>query len=256
MSPLGLKFLCPMGSMPGGHRTVQWKLRPSGRGGFHRKVLDALFATALDTFRHTTTPQQSGAMSLLIDPYQVAKLAGVATGHPQWLYGILEDMRVARIELHDKTTGGVHWAGIVSEVNVQSSARVPLPGGCKHGDRPLWRVTISSAWMRIYDTSLVLRYRNALPALGQITSGATHALALHILTHAGGSYDAESVLSIVGAITPDTSDRQRRRLLQGIIKEAARLAQLGMRLYRNGNNHLMIAYTPTGDVHTLCAPKK
>ncbi len=35
MSPLGLKFLCPMGSMPGGHRTVQWKLRPSGRGGFH-----------------------------------------------------------------------------------------------------------------------------------------------------------------------------------------------------------------------------
>lgn len=35
VSPLGLKFLCPMGSMPGGHRTVQWKLRPSGRGGFH-----------------------------------------------------------------------------------------------------------------------------------------------------------------------------------------------------------------------------
>ena len=37
VSPLGLKFLWPMGSMPGGHRTVRWKLRPSGRGGFHRR---------------------------------------------------------------------------------------------------------------------------------------------------------------------------------------------------------------------------
>ena len=220
-------------------------------GGIHRKVLDALFATALDTFRHSTDiPQQSGALSLLVDPYQVAKVAGVATRHPQWLYGILEDMRVARVELHDKTTGGRHWAGIVSEVNTQSSTRVPLPGGCKHGDRPLWRVTISSAWMRIYDTSLVLRYRNALPVLGQITSGATHALALHILTHTGGSYDVPTGLKTVGVPWNRLTQRRQHQLMQEIIREKDHLFHLGMELYRHHDtNHLMISYHPTGDVH-------
>ena len=218
-------------------------------GGIHRKVLDALFATALDTFRHESR-HESGAMALLVDPYLVAKTAGVAMGHPQWLYGILEDMRVARVELYDKTTGGRHWAGIVSEVNDRSSARVPLPGGCKQGDRPLWRVTISSAWMRIYDTSFVLRYRNALPTLGQLTSGATHALALHILTHSGGSYDVESVLRTVGVPWDSLSRRRQHQLMAEITREKDHLSALGMELYRQqGTHQLMINYRPNGDVH-------
>ena len=77
-----------------------------------------------------------------------------------------------------------------------------------------------------------------------------------MLTHSSsGNFEADSVLTTIGAITPNTSDRQRRRQLQDIVKEAPRLARLGMRLYRTDSNQLMIAYTPTGDVHTQ-APKK
>ena len=61
MSPLGLKFLCPMGSMPGGHRTVQWKLRPSGRGGFHPGRLNTqgaieIYNPAQNVFSSHNTP--------------------------------------------------------------------------------------------------------------------------------------------------------------------------------------------------------
>lgn len=213
-------------------------------GGIHRKVLDAIFATALKTKRI-----EGGAQMMVIDPYRVAKLIGISKSHPGWLLSILRDMQSADVIIEDKITGLRHWAHIVSEM-WESKRRAAMPGGALTGDRPLYVVTISSGWMKIFDTSMIIKYRNVLPVLSRIESGAVHALALHILTHSGGSFDAENVLSIVGAITPDTSDRHHRRLLQEIVKEAARLAQLGMQLYRHSaTNHLMIAYTPTGAVH-------
>jgi len=215
-------------------------------GGIHRKVLDALFAAAVEEpYRHDT-----GALSILIDPYRTAKTAGVAMRHPQWLRGILEDMRVARVLIEDKTTGLRHWAGIVSEVT-ESTRKAAMPGGVLRGERDLWVVTISSAWMRIYDTSLVLRYRLMLPPLGRITSGAAHAVALHVITHTGDhSYSVEDTLHLVGAVTPETSDRHRRRLIQEVAGEEEHLGALGMTLYhQSGTGKLMISYHPTGAAH-------
>lgn len=221
------------------------KITVSGRlGGIHRKVLDAIFAESLGQ-----KAVEGGARLFAIDPYQIAKAAGVAH-HPHWLLTILRDMHDADVTIMDKVTGLRHWSHIVSEVQ-ESKKRAPQPGGARRGDRALYIITISAGWMKIFDTSLVVKYRNALPTLGRIESGAVHALALHILTHSGGAFKAEEVLKIVGAITPETSDRHRRRLIQEITAETDRLSHLGMQLYyHTDTNCLMIAYTPTGDVHT------
>ena len=236
--------------------TIKWEtpwaeVTVTGRlGGIHRKVLDAIFAEPIKTKRI-----ESGAQMMVIDPYRIAKLTGTTKSHPQWLKTVLRDMQNANVTILDKVSGLHYWGHIISDI-WESKKSAQQPGGALHGDRPLFVVTISPGWMQIYDTALVVRYRTVLPVLCQIESGAVHAVALHILTHSSsGNFEAESVLSIVGAITPDTSDRQRRRQLHAVVKEAERLARLGMQLYRNGNNHLMIAYTPTGDVHTQ-APKK
>ena len=186
---------------------------------------------------------------MVVDPYRIAKIAGTKKSHPQWLKTVLRDMQNAHVTILDKTTGLHYWGHIISDI-WESKKSAQQPGGALIGDRPLFVVTISPGWMQIYDTSLVMKYRNVLPVLADIESGAVHAVALHILTHSSGNFDAENVLSVVGAITPDTSDRHHRRLLQEIVKEAARMAKLGMQLYRQSDtNHLMIAYTPTGDVH-------
>ena len=235
--------------------TIKWEtpwaeVTVTGRiGGIHRKVLDAIFASNLGE-----RPVAGGARLFAIDPYQIARVAGIAH-HPHWLLKILKDMQAADVTIVDKVTKMRHWAHIISEVQ-ESKKRAAQPGGALPGDRPLYIVTISAGWMKIFDTTLVVKYRNVLPVLSQIESGAVHALGLHILTHSGGNFDADSVLTTIGAITPNTSDRQRRRLLQDIVKETDRLAQLGIQLYRNGTN-LLLAYTPTGDVHTQApAPKK
>jgi len=207
----------------------------------HRKILDALFATALD--RHCLA---TGAMALLIDPYRVSKVAHVAH-NPQWLRRMLLELRVVEITL-ETPAGARYTGGIISEL-YESPTRRDMPGGALRGDRPLWVVTISAAWMRMYDAEIVVKYRNILPVLNGLTSGAVHALALHILSHSGsGVYDVESVLHYVGAWREDMSLRAKRGLLREVEAEAERLGQLGMAVYRRADGPLMIAYHPRPDV--------
>lgn len=78
-----------------------------------------------------------------------------------------------------------------------------MPGGALRGDRPLMIVTVSSAWMRIYRTGLTMRYRNLLPILNRARHGATHALALHVLTNNAYNRTLLQSLTEIGALRSD-----------------------------------------------------
>ena len=230
--------------------TVVWetpwaRVTVTGRlGGIHRKVLDAIFATALKTKRI-----EGGAQMMVIDPYRVAKLIGVAKSHPGWLLSILRDMQSADVTIVDKTTGLRHWAHIISEM-WESKRRADMPGGVLTGDRALYVVTVSAGWMKIFDTSMIVKYRNVLPVLSRIESGAVHALALHILTHSGGSFTVRDVLAVVGVPWDALSRRRQNQITQEVEQSAGLLAEIGMQLYRHSESgQLMISYHPSGAVH-------
>lgn len=219
-------------------------------GGIHRKVLDAIFAEPIKSKRI-----ESGAQMMVVDPYRIAKLTGTTKSHPQWLKSVLRDMQKADVTIVDKATGLHYWGHIISDV-WESKKSVDMPGGALVGDRPLFVVTISPGWMQIYDTSLVVRYRNELPVLAAIESGAVHAAALHVLTQSRGNFDVISVLRTVGVNWDGLSRSQRWKILQEFAAESERLAQLGMHLYRHADtDNLMISYHPTGEVH-LNSPKE
>jgi len=187
----------------------------------HRKILDAIFATALDDYALAT-----GAKALLVDPYQVATMAHI-DHKPQWLKSLIEDMRVAVVHIVDHQAGLEYHAGIISEY-VESSRRVTLPGGALSGDRPLMVATISSAWMRIYRTSLTMRYRQLLPIINQARSGATHALALHVLTHRKYNRALATTLAEIGAVREDMSARGKRKVFTTVLAEQSLLEALGI----------------------------
>ncbi len=228
--------------------TTAWgTVTVSGRlGALHRKVLDAIFASAIKTKR---IPETGGQ----IDPYQVEKLAGVAH-HPQWLKTILRDMQQANVTIINKITGVQYWGHIISDIWL-SRHPAKLPGGALTGQRALFVVTISPGWMQIYDTSIVMKYRNVLPVLASLESGATYAMILHVLTHSGGCFAVDDVLQTVGVPWASMSRQRRHAILREVRSADPQLQKLGMELYTQSDGRLMVSYHPTGDITFANPPK-
>ncbi len=221
------------------------KVRISGKiGGVHRKILDSIFACAIKT-----KATEEGARMLIVDLYQVAKTAGVTRARPDWILAKIRDMMAVWVEIEDYGTHLHHVAHIISEYR-ESPHRVPLPGGALQGDRPYYVVIISSAWMRIYDSSLIVRYRNILSEINHLSDGATHAVALHLVTHEDHTVGLDRALDHVGAWDGWTSERHRRRIREQVLREAERLQQIGINLYRQAESgEWMIAYHHVPGVH-------
>ena len=220
---------------PWTHETAWGKVTVEGRlTGIHRKVLDAIFGSCIESKRLAT-----GALAMLVDPYKIEKLAGIAK-NPKWLRTLLEDMRVVKVTIETRDGGKWYQAGIVSEFGV--SAREADDG------REQWLVTISAAWMNIFDTSLVVRYRELLPLLAQLRSGPVYAVALHVLTHGEGYFDVADLFRRVMAwpaetLKPESFKRAVRRLFEAIDCETTILGQLGISTYIKDGKQ-MIHYVP------------
>lgn len=174
---------------------------------------------------------ETGAKAFLVDPYRLAKAARVSQ-NPQWLRTMMEDMRVAVVHIVDTHTGLEHHAGIVSEY-VVSPKPATQPGGALTGTRPLMVATISAAWMRIHRTSLTIRYRNLLPIVNTAKHGATHALALHVLSNTTYNRSLIQALADIGALRADMTDRGRRKVIAQVLEECELLATLGISIGDN-----------------------
>lgn len=207
---------------------TEWaKVKVTGKlGAQHRKILDAIFAEYVDLRR------SSGTAIFIVDPYRIAKIAGV-TPNPRRIREVLEDMRVAQIEIFDKRSGDLHVAGIVSEF-VVTKKTVDGPGGfCQ--ERPLLKVTISAGWMKIWESGLIGYYRDVLPILGEIPSGATYMVALHMLTHRGASnYGLDTILQIIGAYDGITSEARKSQIRKEVKRCKSILKRLGIEIDVSG----------------------
>ena len=208
----------------------------------HRKILDAIFAWHLNAHRLDT-----GAQAFLIDPYAVENAARVAH-NPGWLRGMLQDMITARVTLD--FNNGMHYDGTIISEFWKSTQQAEMPGGALTGTRSLWVVVVSAGWMALYDTSLIMKYRNLMPMLNQITDGTTHALALHVLTHSSArNFVVMHVLAVIGAVTANTTPDKRRRIQRQILAQETTLGRLGIRLYRAATGQMMLSYVPTSGVY-------
>lgn len=187
----------------------------------HRGIIDAIFAFAIDSRQLST-----GALELLVDPYKITKATG-SDRHRFWIIGKLRDMQQASVTIEAK--GLLHGGAIVAEWR-EANRKVPLPGGVLNGERPLLAVTITAVWMRIYNWSVAVRYRNLMPAIEALHSGAGRALARFCITHNQVSLPLQEALSIIRAIRPNMTDRAIRKVRAEVRADSEGLTTLGIKI--------------------------
>ncbi|MGB4064330.1 MAG: hypothetical protein WBK19_10950 [Azonexus sp.] len=191
------------------------KVKVSGRlGGVHRRILDSSFAVAEDR-----KEMQTGQVALLIDPYKLSKVSKVKLSST-WLDKIFRDMRVATVTGHGRN-GERFEGGIISEWK-EAKKKAKLPGGMLQGERSFRVLIVSAAWMRIYDTSLVMRYKSLLPTLHEISNGAAYSLALLVITHREFNQPLEKALRDIRALRDGMSDRACRKVKKTVRDELAK----------------------------------
>jgi hypothetical protein len=115
-----------------------------------------------------------------IDPYDIQKKMGAIRPDLDYLYKLLEDMRLAKVTIKYKG-GGDSLGGIVSNIDREYKA-IPGPGGCVL-ERHLWQITMNQTWMKLYDTSIKVRCKPALDIILQMRSGHSQAVARLFITH-------------------------------------------------------------------------
>ena len=202
--------------------STQWgKVSVQGRlSQVHRSVLDAIFAFPI---AHKRLPNElgepdKGPAIFVVNPYEIATRAGVDHKR-KWLEGILNDLKQADVRIEQRN----HCAGIISEWE-DTEENYPLRGGAVPGEAPLIRITVSSAWMKIMDETMSVRYSKLVPLIGSLESGATQALVRFLITHDNARYSLREALAIVGALREEISKSQRNRVVAAVIAERQRLS--------------------------------
>lgn len=211
----------------------------------HRNILDAIFGFAL-----AKKPMHTGALEILIDPYTIATKTGSSRDY-KWLKSKLKDMKEASVDIVD-ASGLHHHGGIVSEWR-EANRRVAMPGGALRGDRPLLAITISGAWMRIFNSTLTVGYRDLIQSIAELDSGVLQALVRYCLTHRELNKELDEILREIGAIDTNANKRKHERARKTVID--ADLSDFGIRV-RNGivfyKQHSDVRFkNPTSD--TICA---
>jgi len=186
----------------------------------HRNILDAIFGFAL-----AIDQMQTGAMEILVDPFVIATQTGSSRDY-KWLESKLADMKAADVKIVD-AEGLPHRGGIVSEWRV-SKRRVAMPGGALQGDRALLAITISAAWMRLYNNSLTVGYRDLIKPIAELETGVLQALVRYCLTHRELNKKLDDILTEIGAIGPTTGLRKHERARKSVID--ADLSKFGIKV--------------------------
>lgn len=177
----------------------------------HRGILDAINSTYIK-YRD----ESNGAGSFLVDPYQITKVANVSRDYA-WLRAKLNELRKAEVTLITNTL--VIDTGIVSDVTV-SKKTVPLPGGKLNGERHLWVITLSKAWMSLYKCGWVAKYGSLLLDIQQLESGAAQALVRFCLSHQnGGHWKLNDALTYIGAFRTGLTEKRKEQIINDVVTQ-------------------------------------
>lgn len=188
----------------------------------HRRFIDAAFATAIDQHEATT-----GQLALLVDPYRLAKIMNTEN-KKGWFEELYKDLKKATVE-GVGADGGAFHGGIIAEWYEAKETR-PMPRGGRlqpvghqaPTERRLRVMIVCSAWMRIYNSELLVYYKPLLPRLNKIKCAAAYSLALLVITHREYNKTLDEALKEIGAFERCNSERAKRKVRQEVLEEAGR----------------------------------
>lgn len=234
--------------------TVWGKVSVKGRlTQNHRAILDAIFAFPICSSRLMDEKGNPGPAVFVVNPYLIAKKAGVCTNR-EWLEGtILEEMRTATVLIESKSDNktSCQCAGIVSEWKKDETFN--HRGVVKESS--LLRITISAAWMTLMDETMGVRYAPLVEKIGKIQSGATQALVRFLLTHTNARFWLKDALTILNAIGPDSSRQVISKTIKSVVENQEVLErEFGIRLEKKESKWL-VSYSKHDDV-VLSSPSK
>jgi hypothetical protein len=163
-------------------------------GQVHAGLMEALITSA-DRIREL----DSGRIQLLVDPYKVRILTyGGKQGSYERVWAMLHDLMGVVIEFdvpgrNLRALG--HILDSVEESPFMVLKRNPLTGE----QRPMWRVTIADAFVKIMGMDLALHY-DPKP-IAKLTTGIAQAVARHVATHRSapnGGWHIDGIIQAAG----------------------------------------------------------
>lgn len=199
------------GTTPWGTVTVKGKISQ-----IHRSILDAIQTEAI-----AKKENDDGSLTVVVDPYRIAKSAGISTHDREWLQSKIEDM-VQSLIIIKKT--GQPYSQVASLIHSSrpTDETVPMPcsgrlPGCENlVGRPLLRIVISAEWRKIERNEMGVRYKLLIPKIVALKSGVAQALVRFLLTHTETHCQLTDVLTWIGALRDDISRSQRHRIVFAI----------------------------------------
>jgi len=180
----------------------------------HRGIMDGIFAHAIASKRTA-----EGTFVVVVNPYQVMRSAGIKYPKRSWFKDILADMRRAEISIEETGKYWPHVAGIISEY-IEHDDGCDLHGAMEGRDGRFMKITFSSAWMRIFDATLAVRYASLLPAISALRSGASQALVRHVITHRTCYGSLEKILTTILALREGMSRSQAYEVVATVHRDA------------------------------------
>lgn len=158
--------------------TTQWgTVKVTGKiGQVHAGLMEALFACA-----EKTREFDSGRIQLLVDPYKVRTMTyGGDQGSHERVWAMLHDLMGVVIEF-EVPRRNLRALGHVLDSVEESPFMAPKPNPLTGKPRPMWRVTVADAFVKIMGKDLPLHY-DPKP-IAQLTTGIAQAVARHVATH-------------------------------------------------------------------------
>jgi len=217
-------------------RATAWgKVRVSGKlDQSHRDVLDAIMASV----QKTKVSEDTGAMLLLVDLYDVRKKLGAKSTNNEFITDKIKDMMSCIVEIFDENTRidktnrtATHMAGIISDLK-ESNVKVPANSrtGSAFGndERSLWIIVLSGAWMRLMEEGLVYQYAEHLQTIRAMRRDVSKAVTRFMLSHQEGA--KFSLDAIFESISTGASNATVRQWKTRIADDLELMAQCGIKI--------------------------
>lgn len=212
----------------------------------HRTILDSILAFHIVCKRLHNEDDSPGGAVFIVNPYEITNSVGMTTRR-DWFKNVLADLKQASIMI--VINGREHHASIVSEYEDMEEGffkTMPDPKDKTRATKvkiPLMRITISSAWLKILDETLVVHYAPLVRQVARLKSGISQSLVRLMLTHQQSRCKLDEALKTINVIRPDMTRQGIHIAKKTLMAEAKKLEEeFGIFITKNQNNELIVYY--------------
>lgn len=201
---------------------TQWgTVKVTGKiGQMHAGLMEAIFACAEKT-RHF----DSGRIQLLVDPRKIRVMTyGGNQGSHQGLWDLLTDLMGVVIDFHVPARN-LRALGHVLD-SVEDSPQMAGINKLTGELRPMWRITVAEAFVKIMGSDLPMYY-DAKP-IAHLTTGIAQAVARHAATHKHAPHGGWHIDGLIRASGGGKTTRQLQTQRADLKSDLEGLRALGL----------------------------